>query len=168
MKLERYSIGLSKHWAIALIAAASLVSALGTAAIADDVEDVPFIQGVQFGSIPFQFEQEFFSNSHTYNRNRTFTGQLKRIFGPFPENSMSRDQRNVHQLYLETQYRQMNSGPIIRTIDLQSPFQASLRTLPPPVVATPIPPVGIEPPIAAPSPVAPTAPAKPRPVPALW
>ncbi|MBF2027710.1 MAG: hypothetical protein IGS48_13245 [Oscillatoriales cyanobacterium C42_A2020_001] len=168
MKLERYSVGLSGRWAIAIVAAATFVPVFSTAAIANDVEDIPFIQGVQFGSIPYQVEHEFFSNNREYTRNRTFTGQLKRIFGPFPENSMSRDLDNVHQIYLETQYKQMNSGPIIRTVDLQSPFQASLRTLPPPVVAAPIPPIGVEPPIITPPIAAPTAPVKPGPVPALW
>lgn len=167
MKLKPYSVGFGGHWAIAVVAATAVVPLLGVAAIANDVEDVPFIQGVQFGSVPFQFEHEFFSNSREYSRNRTLPGQLKRIFGPFPENSMSRDQRNVHQLYLETQYKQMNSGPIIRTVDLQNPFQASLRTLPPPVVAAPIPPLGVQPPIVAP-PVAVPAVPTPAPVPALW
>ena len=167
MKIGDYCVHVASKCAIAGFAAMSLVTVFSPAAIAVDPEEFPLFQGVRFGEIPYRFEQEFFSNSPDFATNRTLTGQLKRIFGPFPENSFFRDARAVNELYLETQYKQMNSGPIIRTVDLPSPFQYSLRTLPPPAVVAPIeavpPPTVIAPPAPAPAPVAPA-----RPIPALW
>jgi hypothetical protein len=166
MKVSQLNIGIGSKCAIAgcVFLALSVVSS--TAAIAVDDEDFPLVQGVRFGQIPYEFENAFFSHNRDFYRNRSFTGQLKRIFGPFPENSTARDGRAVNELYLRTQFQQMNSGPILRTVDLPTPFQYSLRTLPPPVVVAPIEviPAPIVPPVApAPLPVQPT-----RPVPALW
>lgn len=165
MKIGDHYVGIAHICAIAGVTALTFSTAFSTAAIAVDAEEFPLFQGVRFGQVPYEFEQRFFSNSPDFATNRTLTGQLKRIFGPFPENSFFRDGRAVNELYLETQYRQMNSGPIIRTVDLPNPFQYSLRTLPPPVVAAPIP-VGPPPTVIAPAVPAPVAPA--RPIPALW
>ena len=135
----------------------------------NDESNYPVVQGVRFGQIPYEFEQTMYSHRHDYYGNRTFSRQLKWIFGPFPENGIARDGKDVHKLYLDTMNQQMNAGPIIRTVDLQNPFQYSLRTLPPPVVAVPV--QVIEPPptvIAPPMTVEPVKPVKPAPVPALW
>lgn len=155
-------------WAIAGLALTAITTLSSQAAIADDSEDFPVFQGVRFGEVTNKFENEFFSHDHNYYRNRSFTGQLKRIFGPFPENSMYQDANDVHKLYLQTFYKQMNSGPILRTVDLPNPFQFSLRTLPPPVVAQPV--QIVEPPLVVTPPVAPAIPQSvpQRPVPALW
>lgn len=166
MKSGNFYVGIGSKGLIVGLAAVSLSAVFSTAAIAVDDEDFPVVQGVRFGQIPYEFENAFFSNDRDYFRNRSFPGQLKRIFGPFPENSMFRDARNVNQLYQETFYKQMNSGPILRTIDLPSPFQYSLRTLPPPAVVAP---VEVSPPPIVVTPPAPVAPAPtPGPVPALW
>jgi len=166
MKIGDYYVGIACKCAIAGVTVLTLATAFSTAAIAVDPEQYPLFQGVRFGEIPYRFEERFFSNSPDFATNRTLTGQLKRIFGPYPENSFFRDSRAVNEIYSETQYRQMNSGPIIRTADLPNPFQFSLRTLPPPVIAAPLPsgpPTTI---IVTPPVTAPTNPA--RPVPALW
>ncbi|MDX2240299.1 MAG: hypothetical protein NW224_06430 [Leptolyngbyaceae cyanobacterium bins.302] len=166
MKIGDLCVGIGFKGAIVGLSTITLSTVFSAAAIAQDAEDFPLVQGVRFGQVAHEFEDAFFSHNRDYVRNRSFTGQLKRIFGPFPENSMNRDLREVHDLYQETFFKQMNSGPILRTVDLPSPFQYSLRTLPPPAVVAPIespPPVVITPPVA---PVAPVAPAKP--VPALW
>lgn len=165
MNVSRLSIGMGAKCAIAGCAILALSALSSPAAIAVDDEEFPLVQGVRFGQIPYEFENTFFSNNRDYYRNRTLPGQLKRIFGPFPENSMFRDARAVNKLYLETQFQQMNSGPILRTVDLPSPFQYSLRTLPPPVVVAPIEVTPL--PIAPPAP-APIVPPPSRPVPALW
>ncbi len=169
MRFGRFLADVGHRCAIASLATLSLSACLATGAIAREVDDFPVLpQGVRFGEIPYEFENQFFSHDRDYVRNRSFTGQLKRIFGPFPENSMNRDSKATYQLYRETFYKQMNSGPVLRTVDLPSPFQYSLRTLPPPPVVAPIevvpPPAAIE----VPTPIAPSKPVAPKPVPALW
>lgn len=168
MRIRNLGVGVGSKCMIAGLAAITFSTALSTAAIAVDEQDFPVVQGVRFGQTTYEFENTFFSHDRDYYINRTFKGQLKRIFGPFPENSMARDGSDVHNLYQETFFKQMNSGPIIRTIDLPSPFQYSLRTLPPPVVVSPVevtpPPVVVTPP----EPVAPVTPPPAKPVPALW
>jgi len=168
MKVSHSNIGIGSKCVIAGCAMITLSAIMGSAAIASDEDDFPIVQGVRFGQIAHEFEDEFFSHDRDYYRNRSFPGQLKRIFGPFPENSMFRDAKAVNELYLETQFKQMNSGPILRTVDLPSPFQYSLRTLPPPVVVAPVEvaPVPIIPPVESVAPLTPVQP--PKPVPALW
>lgn len=167
MKIGDFYVGMGARWAIAGLAITLLPAGFCRDAIAQSNEEFPVVQGVRFGQVTHEFENAFFSNNRDFAGNRTLTGQLKRIFGPFPENSMFRDARAVNELYRETFFKQMNSGPILRTIDLPSPFQSSLRTLPPPVVVAPIepPPIVVTPPVVPP--IAPAPPAA-RPVPALW
>lgn len=156
--------------AIVAIGVTTLSAIMSTAAIADDPEDFPLFQGVRFGEVTNEFERTFFGHNRNYYDTRKTPGQLKRIFGPFPENSMYRDAEDVQRLYRETFYKQMNAGPIIRTIDLPTPFQSSLRTLPAPVVVAPV--QVVEPPVFTPEPVTPIAPTAPvapqKPVPGLW
>lgn len=168
MDFSQRFISLALPGAIAGLALTTLATWGAPGAIARDVEDFPVVpQGIRFGEVANEFEEQFFSHDRNYYRNRSFAGQLKRIFGPFPENSMYQDANDVHKLYLQTFYKQMNSGPVLRTIDLENPFQFSLRTLPPPVVAQPI--QVVEPPMIVAPPVAPAVPmAPPKPVPALW
>jgi hypothetical protein len=128
---------------------------------------------LQPGSIPYRFEQEFFSSDGNYFQNRTFLRQLAFLFGPFPENQITRDAREVNQVYREVLSRQLATGPLIRTADLPSPFTQTTGTLP--VVQAEIPPLLVQPPvierpapIAPPEVVTPPAPVAPAPVPALW
>lgn len=173
MKSKSRFISIACPCAIAGLTALSLTTILSSGAIAQVVvTDFPTVGGVPFGQVYNEFTEEFFGHDHNFYRNRTFTGQLKTIFGPFTENSMSRDAKDVNRVYEATMYRQMNAGPIVRTLDLPTPFPASIRTLPPPVVAIPI--QAAEPSLSAPPPMvrplpqtqAPTKPVPP--VPALW
>ncbi len=166
MKFEGSFLRFSCQCAIAGLTFATLSTVAAPRAIADD-QNFPTIQGVRFGQIPYEFENTFFSNTGDYYKNRSLGGQLQWLFGPFPENSMNRDSKAIHKLYLQTQYRQMNSGPIVRTLDLPTPFPYSLRTQPAPIVAAPIDagPVFVEPPVAPPAPLTPPP---QKPVPGLW
>jgi hypothetical protein len=133
----------------------------------EDHSDAPLVTGVRFGEILNEFDDAYFSHDRSYYRNRTIPGQIKYLIGPFPENDIAKDGKDVNKLYREVLYRQMNAGPIIRTVDLPNPFPFSIRTLPAPVSASPVevaPPPFVPPAIApSPSPVTP-----PKPVPGLW
>ena len=170
MKFGHFWIQVGYQCAIAGLVALPLSVGFAHQAIAGS-DDFPVLpQGVRFGEIPYEFENQFFSNGRDFVSNRTFKGQLKRWFGPFPENSINRDSKAVQGLFRDTLYHQLNSGPVLRTVDLPNPFQFSLRTLPPPPVVTPV--EVIPPPIVdRPLPVVPedrpaATPAKP--IPALW
>jgi hypothetical protein len=177
MKFGSRLISIACPCAIAGLTALSLSTVLSSGAVAQLIKDdeenytsapFPTVGGVPFGQTLYEFNEAFFSHNRTFFRNRTLPGQLKTIFGPFTENNMMRDGRAVNRLYSEVLYRQMNAGPIVRTLDLPTPFPASLRTLPRPTVAIPV--QAVEPPLADPPPMArpatPTPPAQP--VPALW
>lgn len=168
MKIGSYFVNIGSKCVIAGLVLTTVSAVFSSAAIADDddYENYPVVQGVRFGQTAYEFERTYFSHGPDYYRNRTVPGQLKRILGPFPDRAIEEDAKDVNKLYQETFFKQMNSGPILRTVDLPNPFQFSLRTLPPPVVAGPLdvvqPPVIVTPPVE-PVPVRPQAP-----VPALW
>lgn len=173
MKIGSYFVNIGSRCVIAGLVLTTISAVFSSPAIArdfdsedyDDYEDYPVVQGVRFGQTTYEFEQTYFSHAPDFYRNRSTAGQIKRVFGPFPDRSIEEDAKDLNKLYQEVFFKQMNAGPIIRTIDLPSPFQFSLRTLPPPVVATPVevvqPPFVVTP--AVPAPVVP-----PAPVPALW
>ncbi|MBD2022681.1 hypothetical protein H6F43_21080 [Leptolyngbya sp. FACHB-36] len=125
----------------------------------------------QRGSIPNQVEDAFFSNGRDFYQNRSVPRQISILFGPgiiirnsFPENEIARDGNAINTLYRELLANQFNSGPLIRTVDLPSPFTESLRTAPPSTASVPPPSV---PPIFTPTP--PSTLSQPRgPIPALW
>ena len=116
------------------------------------------------GVLP-QYDDAFFSSDGTFYDNRTVFGQTKFLLGPFVENQISRDGQNLYDTYVKTLAQQTGAGPVVRTIDVPSPFNQSLRavlsagserTYP---VADRIPPY--YPPVTP-------APAPATPVPALW
>jgi hypothetical protein len=81
-----------------------------------------------------QFNRVFFSNDREFFQNRSVSRQLDFLFGlrnSFPENEITRDGRGVHNLYVEVLERQVGSDPILLTPDLPSPFNTSLRQMPP-------------------------------------
>lgn len=180
MKFGSCLISIACPCAIAGLTALSLSTVLSSGAIAQVVvtagsqyTDFPTVGGVPFGQVYNEFTEAYFSHGRDFFGSANIPGQLKTIFGTpgFPENSAARDAKEVYQVYQATMYRQLNAGPIVRTLDLPSPFPASLRTLPRPAVAIPV--QAVEPPLAAPPPMArplpQTPPAKPAgPVPALW
>ncbi|MBM0742657.1 hypothetical protein JOY44_13725 [Phormidium sp. CLA17] len=146
--------------AIAGLAAATVGIGFSAAAIA---QDVPLVSGVPFGQVSNKFDDAFFKRGPSFYGTSTLGGQLKVLLGPFSENNIARDGRSVNEVYREVLYKQLNAGPIIRTLDLPNPYPYSVRDLPESVVVLPN--------EAAPTPVvifpqATQAPQAPQPVPA--
>ena len=164
MNFESRFVSVGYRCAIAGLAVATVGLGFSTAAIA---QDVPLVSGVPFGQLQHKFNDAYFSNERNFYGDGSIRGQLKFLFGPFVENSIARDGKAVNEVYREVLYRQMNAGPIIRTVDLPNPFQYSLRNLPSSVVVLPNdapPPVTLFP--QAPQPLPQQIPQKP--VPGLW
>ena len=161
-------MGIGCKFAIVLLAAglSSLVASTATAqsVLNPAASSVP-VPGDSRGVIP-QYDDAYFSSGGTFFDNRTVIGQTKFLIGPFVENQISRDGQNVYDTYLKTLAQQTGAGPVVRTIDVPSPFNQSLRTVLTAGSARTYPPVDrfpvYYPPAATPAP-APTAP-----VPALW
>jgi len=164
MNFESHFIAISCRSAIAGLAAATVGIGFSTAAIA---QEFPLVSGVPFGQVSQEFYDAYFGNSRNFYGNQTFGRQLKFLFGPFSENNIARDGKAINELYREVLYKQINAGPIIRTVDLPTPFQYSVRDLPASVVILPNeapPPVMLFP--QAPQSI--PSPAPQKPVPGLW
>lgn len=125
------------------------------------------VPGDSRGALP-EYDEAYFSSGGNFFDNRTVFGQTKFLLGPFTENQINRDGQNVLDTYRKTLARQTGAGPVVRTIDVPSPFNQSLRTVlntPP----TPFPVVERIPPYYPPATVMPTPPPTvTSPVPALW
>jgi hypothetical protein len=169
--------------------AVSILSAIGASAVsAQEVIITPAPAAARTGapleyrnSVNEEFNDAYFDHDHDYFTNRKFTRQVDWLIGigGFPENEITYDGKEVHELYREVLARQMASGPIIRVFDLPTPFCQSLRTLPsspnclingcPSVgcsaAAQPVAPAPVVPPIIE---RAPTELPPRRQVPALW
>jgi hypothetical protein len=169
MKFERRFAKIASIFAIAGLAISATSTLFATSAFAadpdEDHSDAPLVTGVRYGEILNEFDDAFFSHDRDFYRNRTIPGQVKFLIGPFPENNMAKDAKDVNKLYREVLYRQINAGPIIRTVDLPTPYPFSIRTLPASVSASPIDvtPPPFVPPSANPAPLP-----KQGPVPGLW
>ncbi|MCL6432901.1 MAG: hypothetical protein K6T90_01595 [Leptolyngbyaceae cyanobacterium HOT.MB2.61] len=83
-------------------------------------------------SVEEAFDDAFFDNDRDFYKNRSFPRQVDWLLGigGFPEIEISRDGKEVNDLYREVLARQLAGGPIIRVFDLPSPFCQSLRTVP--------------------------------------
>lgn len=150
------------------VIAVSLVAASTTSA--QQVFDSP-TTGVP-NNIPDQLNQVQFANDRDYFRNRSVPREVSYLFGPgilirnsFPENEIARDGQAVYEFYQDLLARQMSSRAVIRTPDLPTAFNQSIRELPVEAalpLTTNLPPVESTPPT-------PTTPLQTRPqVPALW
>jgi len=73
----------------------------------------------------------FFGEAGDFHRNSGYLGTVTTLIGPFPENAIRRDANAVNELYEELLSIQTTSDPTLRTVDLENPFQFSLRILPP-------------------------------------
>jgi hypothetical protein len=84
------------------------------------------------GSIPQQFEEEFFGWSKDFYTNRSITRQVYFYLLPFtfPERDIARDAKNVNELYHQVLEQQVAGDRVIRTPDLTNPFNTSVQTLP--------------------------------------
>lgn len=155
-----------------LVGALALTSLSGTVARADEPDLFPSpVPGNR--SVNAEFEDAFFSNDRDFFRNRTLPRQVSFLFGPgilirnsFPENEIARDARNLLEVYRTVSARQVPL-PVIRTVDLPSPFSLSVRNLP---SAEPAP-LPVQPSVLPPIPER-SLPGQrqpgPTPVPALW
>ena len=83
------------------------------------------------------FERALVNESGTFFENRSLLRQTTFIFGigssarfrgSFIENEMNRDAELVHVLYTEFMRQQLERGPVLRTRDLENPYQYSLGT----------------------------------------
>jgi hypothetical protein len=167
MNFESRFMAIGCQSAIAGLVAATVGIGFSTAAIA---EDFPLVSGVPFGQISQKFYDAYFSHSPNFYDSRALGGQIQYLFGPFPENSIARDGKAINELYRAVLYKQINAGPIIRTADLPTPFQYSVRDLPASIVAIPneAPPPVVIFPQAPQAPQAVPSPIPQKPVPGLW
>ncbi|HEY9624304.1 MAG TPA: hypothetical protein V6C78_28370 [Crinalium sp.] len=81
-------------------------------------------------TIPQRFEDALYNRGGTFYGNQRVPRSVTWFLGPFPENDISSDADDVHDLYVEVMTQQVFSDPIVRTADLTNPFDTSLLLLP--------------------------------------
>lgn len=82
-------------------------------------------------TIPDALEDLGATYSGDYFRNRSITGQAKRIFGfPFPERGLEWDANAITAAADDIMLLQNTSDPTIRVPDLANPYTSSLLTMP--------------------------------------
>ena len=82
-------------------------------------------------TIPGIFNRAFYEDSGNFFHNNSSFGQIETFLGwGFPENEISHDAEIVHSIYQSVLKQQTQNDPIIRTLDLQNPYNSSLRTNP--------------------------------------
>ncbi|MEB3829516.1 hypothetical protein [Phormidium sp. CCY1219] len=79
-----------------------------------------------------QFEEAFFDRSGTFYQNRSLFSQIGYYLLPFtyPEGQIAGDAKKLNRVYEAVLEVQTSSDPIIRTPDLDNPFDESLLTSP--------------------------------------
>ena len=82
-------------------------------------------------TIPGTFNRAFYENSDNFFHKTSAFGQIESFLGwGFPENEIADDAELINAIYQSVLKQQTQNDPIIRTLDLQSPFSSSLRTNP--------------------------------------
>ena len=102
----------------ASVAVARPISTLGISETTDAFEDA------------FQFESGDYFENRGLLRQFDFIfglGSDLRLRGTYPENEQERDAERVHILYNDLLNQQLTTQPVVRTRDLVSPYQHSLR-----------------------------------------
>lgn len=119
---------------ITVLTVSAASSLFGSVALANPV---PVNYLSTFEAIPEAFNQAYYNESGSPFEASSISSQLNFIFGwrsfpegSFPENQMSRDAERLHQLFVEQMKLQNNQGPILRTRDLENPFNSSIRENP--------------------------------------
>ncbi len=127
---------------IGVLVLAAGYSLIAVAALAQTNTSTPAPNSMK--SVPDAFIDAFFNESGTVYRNSSIRRQFEAIFGSgtlvrnsFPDNQAGRDAQRIDDLYRYTLRQQTSSGPIIRTMDLKSPFDSSLGTTAPLPTTTP-------------------------------
>lgn len=77
------------------------------------------------------FDRAFYGRSGSIRFKTSLVGQLLRLTILYPEKEISRDGRRLERLYRELLLHQTMSDPLIRTRDLDNPFNSSILTMPP-------------------------------------
>lgn len=155
-------VPVKRLFAVSLLSVATLM--VGAAAQAQTVERQR-IDAEEYPTLQDEIEDTFFTEIGDLYRNNGLLGDLRDLFGPFPENAIVRDAARLNDLYREALLIQTTSDPTIRTPDLTNPFEESLLTIEPYMPPEPTPPVFVPPvvrsvPTAPPPPVAPAAPVR--------
>lgn len=81
--------------------------------------------------IPEAFDRAFYGLSGSIHFQTSLVGQVLRFGILYPDKEISRDSKRVERLYRELLIQQTMSDPMIRTPDLNNPFNGSLLTTPP-------------------------------------
>ena len=163
-------MGIGYKGTIIGLAIIALSTVAASAAIAQETFDNPTTGVVN--NIPDQLDQVQFSNDRDFFRNRSIPRQVSTFFGPgilvrnsFPDNEIARDGKAIYEFYQDLISRQMSSRAVVRTPDLPTQFNQSIREISVEAsrpLTTSFPPVESTPP----TPATPLQ-TKPR-VPALW
>jgi hypothetical protein len=129
-------------------------------------EPLPGYQEIPFQTIPDAFNRAFSHRSGDYFTNDTLGSQFKFVFGigGYSDRQITQDANLIETLYRDFLEQQVSGDPMIRTPDLENPFNSSLLTTttyiqPPPPAFTPPPPP--PPPVET----APPPPVEPPPIP---
>jgi hypothetical protein len=124
---------------LSLMAIATPIVLIGSATIANAQPAVqPSAEAVR--TLPQAVEDAYFRNSENFYRNRQVPNNLTWFLGPFPENEIAADGRAVNRLYEDALAQQVSNDPLIRTPDLENPYQSSVLTAPIVPTEEPIPP----------------------------
>ncbi|HEY9704280.1 MAG TPA: hypothetical protein V6C58_17645, partial [Allocoleopsis sp.] len=90
----------------------------------------------QLETIPQLVDRAFFQDSGDYYHNRSIKRQFQLIFGTdtklgaaFPELEIERDGKLLNVLYHDLLFQQTSTDPYLRTVDIPSPFNTSIRSL---------------------------------------
>lgn len=124
---------------LSLLAIASPVIFIGSATVANaqpaaqpSTEEAP--------TIPQAFEDAYFRNSENFYRNLEVPHNVTWFLGPYPENQIAGDGRAVNRFYEDALAQQVSNDPLIRTPDVENPYQSSVLTGPVVPEEEPIPP----------------------------
>ncbi|PSB05105.1 hypothetical protein [Merismopedia glauca] len=126
---------------------------------------LPGYQELPFQTIPDAFNHAFSKRSGDYFRNDTIGSQFNFVFGigGYSDRQITHDANLIETLYRDFMEQQVSGDAIIRTPDLENPFNSSLLTTttyiqpPPPAYTPPPPPVYNPPPAVEPPPPIPRA-----------
>lgn len=106
-------------------------------AVVAQTDIITRLRGGRRESVAETFNRAFSRNDPTFFRNRSIKRQIDLIFGPgtlrrnsYPENEIRRDAELIDILYRDVLNQQVNSDPVIRTLDLPNPYNTTIRTSP--------------------------------------
>lgn len=118
---------------------------------------LPGYNDIGIQTIPEAFNRAFFHRSGDFFHNDTIGSQFTFVFGldGYSDRQIAKDANTIESLYRDFMHQQVSSDPLIRTPDLENPFNSSLLTTtiyvqPPPPAYNPPPAPVYNPPPAPP------------------